>query len=472
MVPSQSQSDSAASGSPALDPKAAGAVAARQVALAVLRAVHKGAYADVALHRALAPSGLSNLDRAFVTELVYGSVRRQRTLDALMDQLGKKKAHQQPAEMRAILHLGLYQLRYLSSVPASAAVNTSVELAKESGLNRLSGVVNGILRQYLRLQEQAAALAHDLLVLPSDPVAALGVQHSYPDWIVQLWRDCLSLEETESLCRWFNQAPHIDLRVNACRTSVDIVEAAFQAAGVKTERLVPLPTGLRLTNHIGSLTALPGYEEGWWSVQDASAQLVAYMVNPQPEEVVIDACAAPGGKATHLAELMGDTGTVWACDRTTSRLKKIRTNSSRLQLNSLKTYTGDSRDLPRFHGQADRVLVDAPCSGLGTLHRHADARWRQSPESIQALPELQLALLTEAARWLKPQGSLVYATCTLNPQENQGVVKSFLAQNPEWRIQPPEASSPVAPWVTEQNWVEVWPHRHNMDGFFMVALTR
>lgn len=441
---------------------------ARQLAFEGLQSVHKGAYADVALHRLLGKSGLSDRDRAFATELVYGSVRRQRTLDALIDQLGKKKASQQPGEIRTILHLGLYQLRYLDTVPSSAAVNTSVDLAKSNGFGRLAGVVNGILRQYLRLQEKGA----DPLQLPSDPVTTLGLLHSLPDWIVNLWYQQLTPEDAESLCRWFNQSPHIDLRVNRCQSSLDQVEAAFEAAGVATKRLPPLPDALRLVNPAGNVMALPGYAEGWWSVQDASAQLVAYLVAPQPGDFIVDACAAPGGKATHLAELMSDTGTVWACDRTTSRLKKIKANSTRLQLNSLKTYTGDSRDLPKFHGQADRVLVDAPCSGLGTLHRHADARWRQTPESVKELADLQLALLTEATRWLKPQGTLVYATCTLNSQENEGVVQTFLNNNAGWQIQKPPAESPVAPWATEQGWVQVWPHWHDMDGFFMVALTR
>lgn len=444
---------------------------ARQLALEVLLAVHRGAYADVALHRSLSQSQLSDLDRGFVTELVYGSVRRQRTLDVLIDQLGKKKAHQQPPEVRAILHLGLYQLRYLSAVPPSAAVNTSVDLAKQRGLGRLAGVVNGILRQYLRLQQDSSGQPCDPLWLPSEPIAALAVQHSYPDWIVQLWYERLGSPETAQLCSWFNQSPPIDLRVNRCRTSVAAVEAAFETAGIATARLPALPDALRLVGHSGAVTALPGYADGWWSVQDASAQLVAYLVDPQPGEIVIDACAAPGGKTTHLAELMGDRGTIWACDRTTSRLKKIKVNTTRLQLETIKTYTGDSRDLPKFHGLADRVLVDAPCSGLGTLHRHADARWQQSPESAAALVDLQQALLSEAARWVKPQGRLVYSTCTLNPIENEGVVKAFLANHSEWQVLP-AASTIARPWAVEPGWVQVWPHRHAMDGFFMVALER
>lgn len=405
-----------------------------------------------------------------MTELVYGCVRRQRTLNGLIDQLGQKPFHQQPPELQTILQLGLYQLRYLNTIPPSAAVNTSVELAKTNGQGRLSGVVNGVLRQYLRLQE--AQPDADPLTLPDDPVVALGLQHSFPDWIVALWYERWGAEQTAELCQWFNQVPVLDLRVNRLKTTTEAVEAAFSAVGIETLRLPHAPESLRLLQHVGDLKELPGYAEGWWSVQDGSAQLVAHLVDPQPGEVMIDACAAPGGKATHLAELMGDEGMVWACDRTTSRLNKIKANVARLGLNSLKTYTCDSRNVPKFYGQADRVLVDAPCSGLGTLHRHADARWRQTPESVRELATLQLELLTETARWLKPGGRLVYATCTLHPLENEAVVRQFLAEHPGWAIQPPKPETPAAAFATEAGWIQVWPHIHNMDGFFMVALAQ
>ena len=443
---------------------------ARQTALDSLKAIRKGAFADVELHKRLHQSSLDRRDRHLATELVYGCVRRQRTLNGLIDQLGKKQAHQQPPELQTILQLGLYQLRYLNAIPPAAAVNTSVDLAKANGQGRLSGVVNGILRQYLRLQ--AAHPDADPLTLPDDPVAALGLQHSFPDWIVALWYEQWGTEQTAELCQWFNQVPALDLRVNRLKTTVDAVEAAFSAVGVETLRLPHAPESLRLLQHVGDLKELPGYAEGWWSVQDGSAQLVAHLVDPQPGEVIIDACAAPGGKATHLAELMGDEGMVWACDRTTSRLNKIKANVARLGLNSLKTYTCDSRNVPKFYGQADRVLVDAPCSGLGTLHRHADARWRQTPESVRELATLQLELLTQTAHWLKPGGRLVYATCTLHPLENEAVVRQFLTEHPGWAIQPPKPETPAAAFATEAGWIQVWPHIHNMDGFFMVALTQ
>jgi 16S rRNA (cytosine967-C5)-methyltransferase len=194
------------------------------------------------------------------------------------------------------------------------------------------------------------------------------------------------------------------------------------------------------------------------------------LLEPQPGEVVIDACAAPGGKTTHIAELMGDNGTVWACDSTASRLKKLQQNAQRLNLTSIKICTGDSRNLPKFTNLADRVLLDAPCSGLGTLHRRADARWRQTPETVGELSTLQGQLLESVATWVKPGGTLVYATCTLHPLENEGVIQPFLDTHPNWQIAPPPPNSPAAAFTTPDGWLKVWPHRHNMDGFFMVRL--
>ena len=435
----------------------------RQLALMALRDIdRRGAYTDIALDRVLRLGKLNSADRRLVTELVYGIVRRKRSLDAIIDQLGKKKAEQQPPDLRLILHLGLYQLRYLQQIPPSAAVNTSVELAKENGLKKLTGVVNGVLRQYGRL----AAQTSDPLKLPQDPLKRLGILHSFPDWIVQLWRSQLSLEETEALCCWFNKPPTIDLRVNVLRTSREEVELALKENNIAVTPMPHLPQALRITGGVGSVQKLPGFQEGWWTVQDSSAQLVAHILDPQPGETIIDACAAPGGKTTHIAELMGDQGQIWACDRAVKRLDKVAENSQRLRLNSISLAPGDSRSFTQFEQIADRVLVDAPCSGLGTLHRRPDLRWRQTPEKIKELTILQGEILRQAAQWVKPGGILVYATCTLNNSENEGVINSFLSSHPHWTIEPPDQSLPLNP----SGGLKIWPHRQEQDGFFMVKL--
>ena len=438
---------------------------ARQLAFLALRSVAGGAFADIALDRVLQSelsAQISANDRRLTTELLYGTVRRQRTLDALIDQFAKKPAQQQPPDLRLILHLGLYQLRYLTHVPDAAAVDTTVELAKLNGLNGLAGFVNGLLRQYLRQSAE-----QDCLRLPAEPASRIGIQYSYPDWIVQLWLEQFGPAVTERLCEWFNRAPFIDLRVNPLRSSLAEVEAAMQSAGISPSRLLNLPQALRLPQGSGAIQKLPGFGEGWWTVQDGSAQMVTHLLDPQPGERVIDACAAPGGKTTHIAELMQDQGEVWAYDRQASRLRKLKENMTRLQLSAIQMAVQDSRQAKVK--LADRVLLDAPCSGLGTLHRHADARWRQTPQTVQELTQLQTELLAQAATWVKPGGVLVYATCTLHPAENEAIVQQFL-QNANWQIEPPPSDHLAAPFATPEGWVKLLPHQHNLDGFFMVRL--
>ncbi|MEM9543066.1 MAG: 16S rRNA (cytosine(967)-C(5))-methyltransferase [Cyanobacteria bacterium P01_E01_bin.42] len=439
----------------------------RQLAFNALKQIYaQGAYTDIALDRALKDPAIPPADRGLTTELVYGIVRRQRSLDTLIDQLGKKTAKQQPLELRIILQIGLYQLRYLSQIPDSAAVNTAVELAKKNGFNKLSGVVNGILRQYLRL----AIDKNDPLKLPEDKVKALGIFHSFPDWIVESWLPQFGFEKTEKLCQWFNQAPAIDLRVNALKTTREEMRSRLETAGITATILPQLPQTLRLQGKIGNISQLPGFKEGLWSVQDSSAQLVAYLLDPQPGETIIDACAAPGGKTTHIAEMMGDRGRILAIDRAESRLKKVQQNIRRLQLNAIEIRTGDSCNLPELASSCDRVLLDAPCSGLGTLHRHPDIRWRQTPEKLPQLIALQQNLLKSVATWVKPGGVLVYATCTLNPRENEDLIEDFLQSHPQWEIEKPAIAFPFSAFASPRGWLKIFPADRAMDGFFMVKL--
>jgi 16S rRNA (cytosine967-C5)-methyltransferase len=441
----------------------------RQIALIALREVHRrGAFADVALDRTFRNCELTDLDRRLVTELVYGSVRRMRSIDLIIDKLATKKSSQQPPELRTILHLGLYQLQYLNHIPPSAAVNTTVQLAKENGFSGLSSFVNGLLRQYIRLTDNEL---NPLTVTNyKSTIQRLGIIHSFPDWIVELWLEQIGETETEQLCEWFNQSPTIDLRINPLKSSIAQIETAFKSQNISVSRIPNLPQALRLNGSTGAIQNLPGYSEGWWTIQDSSAQLVTHLLDPQPGETIIDVCAAPGGKTTHIAELIADTGTIYACDKTANRLKRLKENADRLQMKSIQIHTGDSRHFPEFINLADRVLLDAPCSGLGTLHRRADARWHHTPENIQAQSQLQSELLANSATFVKSGGVLVYATCTIHPLENEQIVRSFLDSNPNWRIEPPTIDLPVQP--SPEGWVKLWPHRNQMDGFFMVRFKR
>jgi 16S rRNA (cytosine967-C5)-methyltransferase len=418
----------------------------------------RGAFSDIALERVLSTSTAAAIaDRHLATELVYGITRHQRTLDALISRFSRRPAEQQPPDLRRILQIGLYQLRYLDRIPAAASVDTAVELAHTCQLGRLTGVANGVLRAYLRTP------AEEVLPPLPDPVANLGLQYSYPDWLVQQWWEQLGAVETEALCRWFNQPPTIDLRVNSWRCDVDTVQATSQAVGIEAMPVEGVPGALRLSGHVGAIADLPGFAEGWWTVQDSSAQEVVHLLDPKPGELVIDCCAAPGGKTTHIAERMQNVGQIWAIDRHAGRLKRAIANAKRLQLTCIETKAIDlatcegDPDLPPVE-TADRVLVDAPCSGLGTLHRHADARWRQTPQRIAELTSLQARILDRAASWVKPGGILVYSTCTLTPEENQQQVKGFLSRHPEWQL------------ATDVPLRQIWPQRHNRDGFFTAKL--
>ena len=354
----------------------------------VLQAVAAGAYADGALERELGRSPLTPADRGLATELAYGAIRQRRLLDAWLDQLGKVPAERQPPKLRWLLHIGLYQLLASDRVPPSAAVSTTVELAKRGGLARLAPVANGLLRAFLRRRE-----AGDRLPLTpaqsADLAVSLGVRHSLPDWLSRELRQWLPPERAETFGRACNSAPSLDLRVNRLRCSPAAVQAALADAGVEAIAIEGLPSGLTLKGRTGDLSRLPGFAEGHWCVQDRAAQRIAPLLDPQPGERILDACAAPGGKSTHLAELMGDQGLVLALDRGEARLRRVSRNAERLGLHSIAVQHGDATALaqkqPELLASFDRILVDAPCSGLGTLARHADARWRIDPAAIDEL---------------------------------------------------------------------------------------
>ena len=428
----------------------------RLVAWQVLQAVAAGAYADGALERELGRVELSPLDRALATELTYGSIRQRRLLDAWLDQLGKVPAERQPPKLRWLLHLGLYQLLLSERVPPAAAVSTTVELAKRGGLGRLAPVVNGMLRAFLRRRQ-----AGDALPLPADPAEALGLRHSLPDWLARDLLQWLPPEGAEAFARASNSAPALDLRVNRLRASRDAVLEAMADIGVAANAIEGLPMGICLSGRSGDLRQLPGYIEGHWCVQDRSAQRVAALLDPQPGERILDACAAPGGKSTHLAETMNDQGLVLALDRGEARLRRVQRNSARLGLTCIETRHGDASrlalDAPELCGSFDRILVDAPCSGLGTLARHADARWRMDPAAIEGLVALQRQLLEGLLPLLRPGGQLVYATCTVHPSENGQLIDGLLALRPELR--------------RLEQW-QLWPGEQQGagDGFFAALL--
>jgi 16S rRNA (cytosine967-C5)-methyltransferase len=433
----------------------------RRLVWSVLQAVAAGAYADAALERALQRTSLPPRDRALATDLAYGAIRQRGLLDGWITARGRVAAERQPPKLRWLLHLGLYQLLFLQRVPAAAAVSTTVQLAREGGLERLAPVVNGLLRGVLRLRENlpADAAPWQGLPLPEDAAAALALRQSLPLWLA---RDLLRWgggKEAETFAQASNAPPPLDLRVNLLRTDPDALMRQLAAVGLRAEPLPGLPAGLTLLERPGDPRLLPGYTEGLWSVQDRQAQRIVPLLDPQPGEVILDACAAPGGKACHCAERMEDQGEVWAVDRSAQRLQRLQINAKRLGLRVLQPVAADATSLvaerPEWRRRFDRILLDAPCSGLGTLARHADARWRQSPASVAELVALQDALVEGLAPLLAPGGRLVYATCTVHPDENQSRIAVALERHSHWRLD------------HEEQW---WPRPLGGDGFYAARL--
>jgi len=444
----------------------------RQIALEALRLIQRrNAYADVALDITLSRARQNNIilpesDRRLITELVYGCTRRQKTLQAVLQNFSQKPTTKLPPDLLIILQIGVYQLCFLDRIKPSAIVHTTVELAKENNLTGLSGFTNGIMRSILRAKEK-----EDILANISDPASF----YSYPEWLIEFWQQEFGQEAIAKIGNWFNQTPHLDLRVNLLHATRDQVLAAFTEAKIPAEPIPHLPDGIRVGQGAGDVSQLPKFKEGWWSVQDASAQLVTYLLDPQPNEIIIDACAAPGGKTTHISDRLKNTGKVYALDRLANRLKKVDQNTARLGITNVETIEIDAREFDAekvIGSQCDRVLLDVPCSGLGTLHRHADARWRQTPDEPYKLAKTQSEILERATQWVKPEGIIVYSTCTIHPAENEEVITKFLANHPDWQIVPPNADNPASHFASDRGWVKVLPHEHDMDGFFMVKLQR
>ena len=437
------------------EPSPRDALLSRRVAWDVLEAVAAWAYADVALERALRRRPLTALDRGFVTELSYGAIRWRQWLDGWLDRLGKVPARKQPPRLRWLLHIGLYQLLRMERIPASAAVNTTVELAKQGKLARLAPVVNGLLRSALRARE-----AGEVLALPAEPAAALAQEQSLPLWLSRGLFQWCGPDQAERVARAFNQVPPLDLRVNRLRSTPDRAAALFAERGIATAPIADCRDGLQVLEPSGDLRRWPGFSEGYWCVQDRAAQWVTPLLDPSPGQRVLDACAAPGGKATHLAELMGDEGEIWAVDRSPGRLQRVAANAARLGCSSIQALASDASQLaqerPEWSGRFDRILLDAPCSGLGTLARHPDARWRVTEESLAELLKLQLGLLDGLRSLLAPGGRLVYATCTIHPSENTEQIHGWLQAHPDFVLN------------SEQ---QRWPDPSGGDGFYAAVIT-
>ena len=440
------------------------AIDARRLAVAVLdRVFRTDGYADVILDAHLTEVDLTSRDRALASELVYGTLRWKKWLDYLLGHAYHKDWSEIPVWVRLILEVGLYQILFLDRIPDHAAVNESVKAAVDEKGRAWGGVVNAVLRAIIREPDLRTPPPMD-----ENPVRAIAVRWSHPEWLVERWIDLWGVERTLSLCRANNQRPEMSIRVNRVKGTDDDVLKAMRGCGIDAKPSDFLDAFFTLKKG-GDLLRSSAFDDGLFSVQDESAGFVGKLMDPQPGERIVDLTAAPGGKTMHMAERTRDRLTIVAVDVHQTRVLKIRENQERLGLTSIHPVVADGR---RFGGKAvDKVLVDAPCSGLGVIRRRGELRWRRKPGDIPKMVTIQKELLRSGAAMLKKDGILVYSTCTILPEENADVVNHFLQEHPDFSVE--KAHSFVDPRVvSSQGFVETWPDRHGIDGSFAVRFRR
>ncbi len=427
------------------------ATPARRCAYAVTRRVFEGgAYTDHAFRAEASRHELDGRDRAFAMRLSYGVVQRRRTLDHVLEGVADRAAGDLDADVLAALRLGAYQLLYMDGVADHAAVTESVDLAKDAG-SRGHGLVNAVLRRTAREGQQALAGLGD-----ATPAEA-ALLHSHPDWISEMWWEQIGPDAARALMSANNEAAESAARVNTLRATREEVQSELARAGVAATPDPDLAEALVL-GHPYDMHGSALFARGAVMPQSRASMLVAQTVDPQPGERVLDLCAAPGGKTTHLAALMGGEGEVVAIELDAKRARDVARNAERLGAGNVEVVVGDAAERA-FGTGYDRVLVDPPCSDLGTLRSRPDARWRKTPDQVTALAALQARILDAATEALRPQGRLVYSTCTISPQENELQIEALAARHPG--LTP--ADRPV---------VQTLPHRDHTDGFYIATFVK
>jgi len=450
------------------------AYGARETALKILYEVEQDkAYANIALNRVLNAGNWTKMDRGFITEIVYGVVRHQKTLDWALEQETKRPIAKTTAWVRSILRMAAYQILFMDKTPFFAATHQAVELAKRYGHAGTVGFVNGVLRQLIR---QMGKIQYP--DLGQDPVRHISIKYSYPEWLVERWLIRFGLNDTIALCQINNQPAPMTLRTNTLKTTRDELIRVLTEEGVKAEPGCLTPESIRATG-LDYVEGLPSFSAGLFVVQDESSQLASHLLNPEPEQWVLDACAAPGTKTTHIAQLMLNRGRLSAWDVHPHKITLIEDNCRRLGIVIVSATEGDARKLPYdLNGKIDAVLLDVPCSGTGVLRRRADSRWRKSPAVILSLQKMQREILAASVPLLKQDGCLVYSTCSIEQEENLDNIKWFLQQFPELRLHPFAISMPegffrqIDKETAAQGYLQLLPHIHGTDGFFVARIKK
>jgi 16S rRNA (cytosine967-C5)-methyltransferase len=426
------------------------------------------AYADILLDRALNDGAVDERDRALLTEIVYGTLRWRGKIDAELAKYLHRALSRTDARVRNLLRLTCYQLLFLDRIPDYAAVSEAVEIAKLYRDKKSASFINAVLRNLLRGK-------------PPNPIRSenqssfsLAAENSHPEWLVKMWTAQFGLESAVRLMRANNDKPPLVVRANSLKCTRDQLLGFLLEVGVTAKPTHQSPQGVSIQS-AGAVENLPGFAEGLFQVQGESSQLIAALLSAMPGERILDACAAPGGKATHIAETMKNRGEIIAIDKSAAGIGKLRENLTRLGINSVWPCRADvSHQLDDdFSGPYDRILVDAPCSGFGTLRSHPEIKWHRDPTDVRRLSVLQSKILDCVAPHLKTGGVLVYATCTLTEEENECNVQSFLARHPGFELENAASYLPSeAQQMTKANYFEALPSRDDTDGFFAARMKR
>lgn len=441
-------------------------VSARSAAaLIVQQVLVDGAYTNIAINKYLRNNPMEDLERRLLTELVYGTIKAVGTIDWYLQQCVTRPLDKIEKEILSVLRISVYQLIYMARIPNSAACNEAVKLARSLSNEGSAKFVNAVLRNLLRKQE---AGEFQLPNPDEDDAGYLSLKYFHPRWLIKRWLGPYGREGVERLLQFDNTAAPVCLRTNTLTTTREQLLNDLTEAGAECHSSQWSEDGI-VCEKIPSLGSVFAKLENAFYVQDESSMLVGHVVAPEPGMKVLDMCSAPGGKTTHVAQLMKNQGEIIACDVHEHKLKLIQENADRLNISIIKPQLSDGTIFRPEWGEAfDRVLVDAPCSGLGVLRRRAEARWRKKRSELKLFPPLQLKILRNASRYVKNGGRLIYSTCTIEQAENHYLVEEFLQARPEWQRVP--FKHPLTGDLVEE--LQLLPQNDGTDGFYICVLEK
>lgn len=425
--------------------------------------INKGAYSNIAINTELNKAKLDDRDKGLLTEIVYGTLKYKYTIDNILALFLKNGISKIDGYVLNILRVSIYQIKYLSKVPDFAVVNEAVEITKRYKSISASKLVNGVLRNYLRNKDS-------LNVIFKSKIDELCFNYSFEPWMVSLFIKQYGLENTEKILIGLNTTPDVTIRVNCLKTTYEEAYEVLSSAGYTIEDGNVCPEAIRIIKG-KNIEQNPLFKEGMSTVQDESAMLVAPSMDIEPELTVLDLCSAPGGKATHISELMNNTGKVYAFDVHKDKLSLIKKNADRLGINNIECSVLDATVCEdKFVDFADRVLIDVPCSGLGIIRKKPEIKWTKNKDQLKDIVSIQKKIMSNASKYIKPGGILMYSTCTLNKEENEENVKWFLKKFSNFILEPLYFGG-ADNLVYDEMGVTILPNR-SMDGFFIAKFRR